>query len=193
MFRTIWLVPSPMSLEQRAIDELLVLRCQEGDAEAFEALVDRWQGRLWRHAWRLTGNENAAWDVLQETWIGIIRGLGRLVDAASFPAWAYQITSHKCRDLDRREHRRREATELYVEQMRHEEEETAAVEKQYDNLKEALERLAGSDRAILSLRYEEQFDTAEIAGILDIPEGTVKSRLFYARQRLRKYLEEDDE
>jgi RNA polymerase sigma-70 factor, ECF subfamily len=53
--------------------------------------------------------------------------------------------------------------------------------------------LSGPDRAILSLRYEEQFDTAEIAGILGIPEGTVKSRLFYARQRLRTFLEKDDE
>jgi len=61
------------------------------------------------------------------------------------------------------------------------------------SLREALEQLSGPDRAVLSLRYEEQFDTAEIAGILGIPEGTVKSRLFYARQRLRKYLENSDE
>ena len=50
-----------MSQQERLNDELLVLRCQEGDREAFAALVGRWQPRLWRHAWRLTGDEGAAW------------------------------------------------------------------------------------------------------------------------------------
>jgi RNA polymerase sigma-70 factor (ECF subfamily) len=77
--------------------------------------------------------------------------------------------------------------------MQREEQEGEAAQQQHDSLKDALEQLSGPDRAVLSLRYEEQFDTAEIACILGIPEGTVKSRLFYARQRLRKYLEEDDE
>ncbi len=182
-----------MSQQDRLNDELLVLRCQEGDAEAFELLVGRWQRRLWRHAWRLTGDENAAWDALQESWIGICRGIGRLADAAAFPAWAYQIVSNKCRDSARRQRRRREATETYSQWMRREEQEAAIAEEQHSSLKEAMEQLSGPDRAVLSLRYEEDFDTAEIACILDVPEGTVKSRLFYARGRLRKYLEKNDE
>jgi RNA polymerase sigma-70 factor, ECF subfamily len=182
-----------MNQHDRLNDELLVLRCQEGDAEAFEALIGRWQPRLWRHAWRLTGDESAAWDALQEAWIGISRGINRLADVAAFPAWAYQIISNKCRDSVRREQRRREATEAYSEWVQREEQEATAARQQHSTLKEALEQLSGPDRAVLSLRYEEQFDTAEIAGILSIPEGTVKSRLFNARQRLRKYLEEKDE
>jgi RNA polymerase sigma-70 factor, ECF subfamily len=182
-----------MNQQERLSDELLVLRCQEGDAEAFELLVARWQPRLWRHAWRLTGNESAAWDALQEAWISISRKIGHLADAIAFPAWAYQIVSNKCRDLVRREWRRREATELYSERMQREEQEAAAAQRQHGSLKEALEQLSGPDRAVLSLRYEEQFDIEEIARILGVPEGTVKSRLFYARGRLRKYLEKDDE
>jgi RNA polymerase sigma-70 factor, ECF subfamily len=182
-----------MSQNDRLNDELLVLRCQEGDTQAFELLVGRWQQRLWRHAWRLTGDESAAWDAIQEAWIGISRGIRRLADAAAFPAWAYQIVSNKCRDSVRRERRRREATETYSQWMQREEQEIAIAEAQHSNLKEALEQLSGPDRAVLSLRYEEDFDTAEIACILGVPEGTVKSRLFYARQRLRKYLEKDHE
>jgi RNA polymerase sigma-70 factor, ECF subfamily len=182
-----------MNKLDRLNDELLVLRCQQRDAEAFEALIGRWQRRLWQHAWRLTGDDSAAWDALQEAWIGISRGINRLADAAAFPAWAYQIVSNKCRDSIRREKRRREATETYSEQMQHKEQAAASARQQYNSLKETLEQLSGSDRAILSLRYEEQFDTAEIADILGLPEGTVKSRLFYARQRLREYLEKNDE
>jgi len=182
-----------MSQQDRLNDELLVLRCQEGDAEAFALLVGRWQRRLWRHAWRLTGDESAAWDAVQETWMGISQGMARLADAAAFPAWAYQIASNKCRDSLRRDRRRRQAAETYFAWTQGEQRETAMAEEQYSNLKNALEQLSGPDRAVLSLRYEENFDTAEIAGILAVPEGTVKSRLFYARRRLRKYLEKDDE
>jgi len=182
-----------MSQQDRLNDELLVLRCQEGDTEAFELLVGRWQRRLWRHAWRLTGEESAAWDAVQEAWIGISRGIARLADAAAFPAWAYQIVSNKCRDSVRCEKRRREAVGTYSEWMQREDREAAVVEERFGTLKEVLEHLPGPDRAVLSLRYQEDFDTAEIAGILGVPEGTVKSRLFYARKRLRKYLENDDE
>jgi RNA polymerase sigma-70 factor, ECF subfamily len=167
-----------MNQHERLNDELLVLRCQEGDTEAFEALVVHWQERLWRHARRLTGDENAAWDVLQEGLIGICQGLNRLADAAAFPAWAYQIVSNKCRDWIRREQKHRESAEQYSERIHREESETADSKVQYASLKEAMEHLPGRDRAILSLRYEEGFDTAEIAAVLDIPEGTVKSRLW---------------
>jgi RNA polymerase sigma-70 factor (ECF subfamily) len=182
-----------MNQHERLSDELLVLRSQEGDAGAFEALVGRWQERLWRHAWRLAGNESVAWDMLQETWIGISRGLGRLADPAAFPAWAYRIISHKCHDWDRRESRRRKAARGYLEHLQQQEPQAAVAENEFATLKDALESLCGPDRALLSLRYEERFHTAEIALILGVPEGTVKSRLFYARKRLRKFLEIRDE
>ena len=66
-----------MSRNERITDELLVLECKEHSTAAFGQLVDRWQERLWRHAWRLTGDETAAWDVLQETWIAVSRNRGR--------------------------------------------------------------------------------------------------------------------
>ena len=180
-----------MNAHWQLTNELLVLRCQEGDVVAFEQLVERWQERLWRHAWRLTGDEAAAWDAIQETWIGISRGLRRLDDPAAFPGWAYQIVSHKCRDWLRRQRRQRQIDELYMAEAQEESREPAR--EQNESLEEALSQLSGSDRAILSLRYEDSFGTAEIAAILGVPEGTVKSRLFHARKRLRQFLENSDE
>ena len=175
---------------ERIQDELLVLRCQEGDGAAFEELVERWQERLWRHAWRLSGNEDAAWDALQEAWMGIAKGIRRLEDAAAFPAWAYRIVSNKCRDWIRRERRRREVHEAYSENTEQEDNDNRKIRDRCADLKEALVRLPGRDRAILALRYNEEFDTAEIAEILGVPAGTVKSRLYHARQRLRAMMEE---
>jgi RNA polymerase sigma factor (sigma-70 family) len=182
-----------MSLRERIDDELLVLRCQEGSVAAFERLVARWQERLWRHGWRLTGSEEAAWDVLQETWVAVVRGLRRLEDPAAFRSWVYQIVNHKARDWVRREQRQRRATEAYSERVENPAEGGSAADRRCENLREALGLLPGADRAILALRYDEQFDTAEIAEIMGIPAGTVKSRLYHARQRLRRLLEEPDD
>ncbi len=181
-----------MSHNEPFTDELLVVHAQEGSAEAFEQLVERWQERLWRFAWRLTGDEQAAWDVSQETWTAISRRIRRLEDAAAFPAWVYQITSNKSRDWIRRQQRRRRADEQYVERRTQSDEERQEVERQFASLKETLDAMPSEDRTILSLRYEAGFSTKEIAEILEIPAGTVKSRLHYARERLRHFLELDN-
>ncbi|MDD4270278.1 MAG: RNA polymerase sigma factor [Pirellulales bacterium] len=180
-----------MNQNERINDELLVIRVQEGAVEALTELVGRWQDRLWRLAWRLTGDEQAAWDVLQEAWIAISRRIGRLGDPSAFPAWAYRITSNKSRDWIRRRRRMRRADEAYGQHWHEMDGGQNHAERQYADLREALADLAGGDRAILSLRYEDGFSTAEIGEILGIPAGTVKSRLHYARQRLRRFFEEE--
>jgi RNA polymerase sigma-70 factor (ECF subfamily) len=180
-----------MNQNERLNDELLVIGAQEGAVEALSELVDRWQDRLWRLAWRLTDDEQAAWDVLQEAWIVISRRIGRLGDPGAFPAWAYRITSNKSRDWIRRRQRMRRADEAYGERRQESQNGEDYAERQHADLREALGDLPGRDRAILSFRYEDGFSTAEIAEILGIPPGTVKSRLHHARQRLRRFLEED--
>jgi len=180
-----------MNQNERITDELLVLWAQEGAVAALSGLVERWQERLWRHAWRLTGDEQAAWDVLQEAWIVISRGIGRLGDPSAFPAWAYRITSNKARDWIRRRQCMRRADMVYGQRWRAAENGGNPTDGPGADLREALANLPGCDRAILSLRYEDDFSIAEIAAILEIPPGTVKSRLHHARQRLRRFLEEN--
>jgi RNA polymerase sigma-70 factor (ECF subfamily) len=182
-----------MNQNERINDEVLVIRAQEGAVEALGQLIERWQDRLWRLAWRLTDDEQAAWDVLQEAWIVVSRRIGRLEDPAAFPAWAYRITSNKSRDWIRRRQRMRRADEAYGRRWRDAETGQDCTDRHYADLRDALADLPGPDRAILSLRYEDGFHTAEIAEILGIPSGTVKSRLHHARQRLRRFLEEEDD
>jgi RNA polymerase sigma-70 factor, ECF subfamily len=178
-----------MNQNEQLNDELLVIQAQEGAVEAFSELVKRWQDRLWRLAWRLTDDEQAAWDVLQDAWIVISRRIRRLDDPAAFPAWAYRITSNKSRDWIRRRQRMRRADEAYGARWSDNENSGDSSDQLYADLREALASLAGRDRAILSLRYEDGFSIAQIAEVLVIPPGTVKSRLHYARQRLRRFLE----
>lgn len=179
-----------MNPNERVHDQLLVLRSREGDAAALDALLGRWQERLWRHALRLTGDDDAAWDILQDACLAIGRDIERLEDEAAFPAWAYRIVSNKCRDWLRRRIRRRQWEEIFAADSQRRHEERHELQSQITDLREALGRLAGPDRALLALRYDEEFSTRQIAEILRLPEGTVKSRLFTARERLRKMMED---
>lgn len=165
------------------LDELLVLRCQQGSAEAFERLVKCWQAPLWRHAHRLTGASDAAWDVLQEAWMAMTRGLGRLEEPAAFRSWAYTIVSRKAADWRRRRVARGEEEPLIPP----ESENGAAAA-----FGQALCKLSGERRALINLRYVEGFEVREMAEILDIPEGTVKSRLHSARQQIQDIMKRSD-
>jgi RNA polymerase sigma-70 factor (ECF subfamily) len=169
------------------LDELLVLRAQGGDDQAFAALVRRWQPRLWRHAWRLSGRADAASDIVQEAWLAIVRGLRRLDDPARFASWAYRIVSHKSRDWIRRQQRRRRLDEAARNEARTGE--TGGDHAMRDGVVDAIDRLPDPSRAILALHYLEGRRIAEIATILDVPPGTVKSRLHHARHQLKQLLE----
>ena len=168
---------------QEVVDELLVMRCQDGDAEALDMLVRRWQKRLWRHAFRLTGRRDAAWDAVQEAWLAIVRGIGRLSDPACFRRWAYRIVTHKAIDWVRRRRRRRaEADAADPDPVAP----AAADADAATDMRTVLASLPTEQRALVSLRYLEELSLIEIAEILDIPAGTVKSRLHDARAALRR-------
>ena len=95
---------------ERPLDEYLVSLSQAGCTEALDGLVRRWTPRLLRYAARVLGGSDsveAARDVIQETWIGAIRGLRGLRDPAQFPAWIYGIATRKCADAIRANTRRR--------------------------------------------------------------------------------------
>ena len=173
---------------ERIFDEWLVLRCQGGDAEALEQLVRRWQPRLRRHAWRLLQGDDVVVDILQEAWLAIVRGLGRLEDPASFPKWAYRIVSNKCADYARRQQRHRQAVQELASdhsQRRDDREETENQDA-VDLLRVAMRRMNGDRLAILSMFYQEDMSLAQISHAMNIPVGTVKSRLFHARRELRE-------
>ena len=160
-------------------DQLLVMDAQDGSARAMDGLVKRWQKRLWRHARRLTGDREAAWDVTQSAWYDIIRRLRKLHDPAGFPAWAYKITTCKSIDWIKKKKRNKSVPLEDLEVM-------ASDVKTTSDIEEFIAKLDIDKRAVLSLYYFEELSIAEISEILKIPAGTVKSRLHTARNELKK-------
>ena len=108
---------------EQLVDEILVMDCQSGSVKALEILVSRWQKRLWRYAYRLVGDTEAAWDITQDSWLGIIKGLRKLHDPANFKAWAYRITTNKSIDWIRKSKAVKQISIEELQDHQHEEEE----------------------------------------------------------------------
>lgn len=170
-------------------DELLVLQCQAGDRNALKLLITRWQPRLTRLAWRLTGERESSRDAVQEAWLAIVRGLRRLHDPATFRTWAYRIVRNKCADWTRRRVTQRRAANQWQAETSAATDEPAGPSDEIDRLRAAMATLPHEQRTVLTLHYSDELSVVEIARVLDIPAGTVKSRLFHARQRLKEVLE----
>lgn len=166
------------SVEQ-LIDEILVMDCQSGSGKALEMLVSRWQKRLWRYTCNLTGDTEAAWDITQESWLGIIRALSRLNDPARFRSWAYRIVTNKASDWIRRS---KSAGQISLDELPEPERE----QKEDTGIRELLDKLDMRKKVVLNLYYFEQLSVSEMSTALRIPAGTVKSRLHGARKELKE-------
>lgn len=178
--------------KEQLLDEYLVASARIGDRKAFDLLARRWQGKLVAHAWRLTGDVDLAREAAQEGWIEIVRGLGRLRDERAFPAWACQIVSRRC--ARRIGHLRQDralkasaAAEPAVLSVPPEENDAPAMAR----LRAAIAALPPEQRAAIGLFHLEDMDVAEVATALNVPAGTVKTRLMHARRKLRAVLEGD--
>lgn len=178
---------------EQLLDEYLVASARLGDRKAFDLLARRWGRKLLAHAWRLTGDVDLAREAAQDGWIEIVRGLGRLRDERAFPAWAYQIVSRRCaRQVGRLRRERALAAAVAVEPVAGD-----AVPETPDSgtsarLQAALAALPQAQRATVALFYLEDMGVAEVAMALNVPAGTVKTRLMHARRSLRAVLEGDE-
>ena len=175
----------------RILDEYLVISARAGDAGAFALLARRWEKKLVAHAWRLTGDADAARDAAQLGWIEIMRGLNRLQDERAFPAWAYRIVSRVCaRQIGDMARRRRLSEDIAAQP----EVEAQAVGSGHDStvLRAAIRGLPADQRTAVALFHFEDLSIAEVAVALDVPAGTVKTRLMHARRKLRAALGGDE-
>jgi RNA polymerase sigma-70 factor (ECF subfamily) len=170
-------------------DEYLVLGCQKGQRKDLDLLAKRWHPKMVRHACRMTGNVDAAADVAQDSWMAIARGIRRLKDPTRFRSWAYRIVTNKCRDWIRRQQRDR-ARNSELPSQAVDPSTVRGPDHRIMRLRSALKGLSAERRSILSMYYLEGFSVSEIGRALDIAPGTVKSRLFRARNELRGELEE---
>lgn len=173
-------------------DELLVIRCQLGEPEAFDALVLRWHPPLSRYIRGLLPNDNAADDVVQELWMGVLRGLPRLRDPGALVPWLFSIA----RRAVMTRLRQRYATPVEVplgdpDDIGAWDIPVDATEDDWTTLAGHLDKLGVVEREVLVLFCLKELSLQELSTLLVIPVGTVKSRLHRARRQLRALVGEE--
>ena len=177
-------------------DKQLVQQAAAGDTAAFETLVERYQQQVYHLTLRMVGNDADAQDLAQEAFVRAWRGLGSFQFTSQFSTWLYRLTSNICIDFLRAQKRRKVVSltmlrddedsqwDLPDDDPLPEQQMIAAEER--EALSRAFASLDPEFRQILTLRIVNGCSYQQISQILDIAEGTVKSRISRAREQLRK-------
>jgi RNA polymerase sigma-70 factor (ECF subfamily) len=176
-----------MTNENRAQYEWLALRCQAGEPGAFEDLIAVMERPLLYYAASLTGNSDSALDVLQDVWIKVFRGIHKLKNPGSLRSWLYPITHGIAVDRIRKNYSREQAEKIQLEEFV-EAEEPSFAEEDAAAVHAALGQIGLLHREALVLHFLEDLSLAEIAEVVGCSEGTVKSRIHYAKQAMKKIL-----
>lgn len=178
-------------------DELCIRRAQSGDADAFEQLLVQHQKSVYNLCLRMTGNTEDALDLSQEAFFRAWRAIGQYQFDAAFSTWLYRLTTNICIDFLRKRKKSGELSltieddEALGEEFSIPDSAPGPEEQAIDNetrrtLHEAMQKLPADWRVVMQLRAVEELSYEQIADVLGIKVGTVKSRLARAREALRQ-------
>lgn len=176
-------------------DETIAGQISSGRIDLIDILVNRYSDRLFRIILRLIQSHGAAEDILQDTWIKVMRKIHQYDPSRPFISWLTRIAVNGCRDYWRREQRRRfwkqstvnnkdsdsKLEETFIQEDTEMRENQAVITR-------ALMKISRKLREVVVLKFFNGMTYEEIAQVLDIPAGTVKSRLHYALSKLRENL-----
>jgi RNA polymerase sigma-70 factor, ECF subfamily len=177
---------------QTTSDEALIARIADGDRLAMKVLFARHQVRVYRFLLRIVRNDATAEDLISEVFLDVWRQAGKFEGRSTVSTWMLSIARFKALSALRR----RGEAEL-------DDEAAAAIEDQADDpevtlakkdkgavLRQCMTKLSAEHREIIDLVYYHEKSVEEVAGIVGIPEATVKTRMFYARKKLSELLKE---
>jgi len=176
-----------MSARNRLIEELLVLRCQIGDSSALVELIERYQAPLRYFVTRLLEEPQMAEDVLQDTWLAVVRKIHTLRRFDTFSTWLYRVARNNVyKQLRKRKHLCLPQEDLAAPKAN---EEPLFSPEDAARVHECLERLSPEYKEVLMLRFLEQMSYGQISQVIGCKVGTVRSRIHYAKRALKREME----
>jgi len=168
------------------VDIHLVRRAKRGDSDAFETIVRNYQDFVYRTAYGVTQHHSDAKDVAQETFVKVFLSLKTLKEERTFPTWIARITARTALDWIEK-HRRIRQSNVDLERLASKQSESQAAGTRID-LQRGMDSLSPEHRMVLMLRDVQGFEYEDISNILEIPIGTVRSRIHNARLQIRREL-----
>jgi RNA polymerase sigma-70 factor (ECF subfamily) len=183
------LLPNPtVDSIQKAAQQLLVLKCQIGDKDAFQMLHSVYGSPLRYYLRRLLGRADTH-DIEQEVWLAVLRRVGGLRSPEAFLVWLYQIARNKALSQVSAEYRSNTLDPETVEDLPDDSHDPEFSSQDAAEIHQALDRLSPEHREVLVLRFLEDLSYEQMAEVVGCGVGTVRSRLHYARLTLRQHLE----
>tara|TARA_R110002096_G_scaffold153285_6_gene316990 strand:+ start:4605 stop:5147 length:543 start_codon:yes stop_codon:yes gene_type:complete len=171
------------------INEELARRYQSGDKEALKELIKRFNSALAAKVYAHTRDKDSLNDIIQECWYAIINNLDEVKFQIGFEAWAFNIGRNKAVDWIRRQQlQRNKLAEILDEQSVATDDTNDDRELQIREMKASMNLLPEPQKIILELFYKDNLSLTEVSEVLGISKGTVKSRLFTAREQLKKLI-----
>jgi len=177
-----------MKKKERSDERIYVIRAQLGDDDAFMKLVDRYSGRLLYYIRRLLEDADRSDDVLQDVWLTVYKRINTVRDASAFSVWLYRTARNRAFRLLRDESRY-VFVERYDESDFIDDDRESLLFDDIDKLHRVLTTLSPEQKEAIVLRFFEEMNYQEISDIMGCSIGTVRSRIHYAKQELRKKME----
>jgi RNA polymerase sigma-70 factor (ECF subfamily) len=187
-------VPEPYIRDRS--DEELVDSVLKGNIRDFDVLIERWQKPLFNFVMRFMNSEEEARDACQDTFVNAYRNLAKFKKQSRFSSWLFKIAINRCNTLLRKRKRWKTffdpmgENEEYVDRLAQDFNAEQSVEREqiYDRIRRAIAHLPPEQKTVLLLKEYEGYKFHEISEMLDCPVSTVKSRMYYALDGLRKAL-----
>jgi RNA polymerase sigma-70 factor (ECF subfamily) len=176
-----------VNTSDRLIEQVIILRCQTGDKDAFAELIERYQAPLRYFISHLLSNNEATEDIFQDTWLTVIRRIYSLKSTEAFSTWFYRIARNKVYQQLRRKQKLSVLNENIA--VPNDTEDEVFSPEDAAKIHICLKRIRAEHREVLMLRFLEQMSYHEIAQVINCGLGTVKSRIFYAKLALKKEME----
>ena len=170
--------------------ENIIVRCKSGEREAFEQLFELYQPRLKYYVRRLDSSGETD-DILQDIWVSVFRKIQKLKENNSFPIWLYRIARNEVFGRFRKSEKFVEFPEE-KENLQNSNDNHEFSAEDAERLHNALNKIQPYHREVLTLSFIEQMTYQQISEVIGCSIGTVKSRIFYAKQSLRKEMESND-
>jgi RNA polymerase sigma-70 factor (ECF subfamily) len=184
-------------------DSIMIQAVLDGDVNAYQSLVERYERRIYYVAYGMVRDPEDAREIAQEAFVKAFKKIDTFRLDSRFYTWLYRITFNLCIDHHRRmKHRRTDeyddqrssgADAGVIELASRRDNPSANVDRKHlrERIMDAFDKLPDDQRQVVVLRELEEMSYREIAQVLEIPEGTVMSRLYYARRKLQELLQDD--